>query len=241
VPVKVRALESPGSLDDFETDRLRQALVWPRGQYTYTRASQLTGVPERTLHHWAKQGYLIPDFDDFRPKLWSYRDLVFLRMIAWLRVKGMQPSRVIQHVRQVRKLAEDGDLKIGVIRSQGRSVLLEGENVDRLSAEIVFPELTEFLPEFDLMAPIGINDFHGKIWGPNLVRPSRRTSLSPWVMSGEPCLTGTRIPTSTIFALRSDRDLQPEQIVTLYPGTDLEAIRDAIDLESRLRGLAQAA
>src|SRR5207245_2184675 len=91
-------------LDQFETDQLREALLWPRGQYTYTRASQLTGVPERTLHHWAREKYLVPDFDDLRPKLWSYRDLVFLRMIAWLRAKKMPAPRVIHHVREIRQL-----------------------------------------------------------------------------------------------------------------------------------------
>lgn len=228
-------------LDEFEADQLRQALIWPRGQYSYTRASQLTGIPERTLHHWARERFLVPDFDDYRPKLWSYRDLVFLRMVAWLRAMRMPPDRVIKHVRQVRDLVEKGDLPIGKLRSQGRILLVEGETADRITGEQIFAEVTEFLGEFDLVSPIGMTDWRGTVWGPNLVRPSRRTSMSPWVMSGEPCITGTRIPTSTLFALLHERGLEPEKIVPLYPGADLDSVQDAIGLEAKLRGLPQAA
>ena len=172
--VELPIADHPLLLDEFEADQLRQALMWPRGQYSYTRASQLTGIPERTLHHWAQERFLVPDFDDYRPKLWSYRDLVFLGMVAWLRAMGMPPDRVIKHVRQVRDLVEKGDLPVGKLRSQGRILLVEGETADRITGEQIFAEVTEFLGEFDLVSPIGMTDWRGKVWGPNLVRPSRR-------------------------------------------------------------------
>jgi hypothetical protein len=37
-------------------------------------------VPERTLYDWAKSAILVPDYNAGRPKHWSYRDLVFLRL-----------------------------------------------------------------------------------------------------------------------------------------------------------------
>src|SRR2546427_478992 len=73
---------------------LRQAFRVPRGRYSYERASQLSGVPTRTLHHWARTEFMVPDFADLTPKMWSYRDLVFLRLTAWLRAKSMPPAYV---------------------------------------------------------------------------------------------------------------------------------------------------
>jgi uncharacterized protein (DUF433 family) len=63
------------------------------------------------------------------------------------------------------------------------------------------------------------------------------TSISPWVLAGDPCVRGTRIPTAAIRALREDRGLTFANIVELYPGLSTEAAEDADLLERRLRGL----
>jgi uncharacterized protein (DUF433 family) len=70
--------------------------------------------------------------------------------------------------------------------------------------------------------------------GSSIPLNSYRTSISPWVMGGEPCVRSTRIPTAGLYALRSERGLQTERIVALYPGLDVAHVEDAIKLEERL-------
>ena len=56
-----------------------------RGIYEAERAAALAGVPVRTLHHWATTGLLRPSISPDRVRLWSWADLLALRMIDRLR------------------------------------------------------------------------------------------------------------------------------------------------------------
>ena len=49
------------------------------------RAAALSGVPISTVHYWARKNILIPSVSPERRKLWSYPDLMGLRIIYWLR------------------------------------------------------------------------------------------------------------------------------------------------------------
>lgn len=91
-------------LTPAEVRSLARAFRRPVGRYTYERASHLAGVPQRTLHHWAREGIFVPDFDHARPKQWSYRDLVLVRLFVWLRHAGQKPDSASRRVAIVRQL-----------------------------------------------------------------------------------------------------------------------------------------
>jgi uncharacterized protein (DUF433 family) len=247
-------------LTGAERSLIRRALRTPRGRYTAERASQLAGVPVRTLHDWATTGTLRPDGHGVRPRTWSYRDVVYARMLAWLRGKGMPRPQAAAQVARVRRLMAgpdrrdgsdggragegddgwsgdadggNGDLRAAV-RSDGHVLLAGDEAVDPLSGQQVFGELTSFLDAFDPTAPVA-ELAGGPVWGPNLVRPSAHTALSPWVAGGEPCVAGTRVPTAVLYALHVERRLDVGAIAALYPGVGPDQVRDAVALERRLR------
>ena len=181
---------------------------------------------------------MVPDFDDLSPKMWSYRDLVFLRLAAWLRAKRMSPQRVAALVNDVQARLEEADDQTRVIRSDGRMAVLGEALEDWFTGQIILKEVAPvlLLDEFDLLAPIGINELgRQRLWGPNLVFPTARTSITPWIMSGEPCLKNSRIATGSLYALHQDRGLDPDAIAKLYPGVEPASVRDAIALEDRLR------
>jgi uncharacterized protein (DUF433 family) len=94
--------------------------------------------------------------------------------------------------------------------------------------------------KFDLLEPVADIDHLGRrrLWGPNLVRPTDRTAISPWVLGGEPCLRHTRIPTAGLYVMNRDRGLSADDLAALYPEADPEAIDEGITLESRLRAAA---
>ena len=214
------------------------ALRSRRGRYVIERASQLSGIPRSTIYDWRRSYVLVPDFRVATPISWSYRDLVYLRLLAWLRQQHMPRPEAASLVSSIRNRIAAGD-SFERIRSDGRIILTDESYVNEFGGENVFPfdEIVGLMNQFDLSDPIEELG-EASLWGPSLVKPSTLTYISPWVMAGEPCLDNTRIPTASIFALATDRGLQASQISALYPGICNAAVEDAIQLERRLRRAA---
>ncbi|MGH9118061.1 MAG: DUF433 domain-containing protein [Acidimicrobiales bacterium] len=209
----------------------------PRGRYSAERACQLSGVPARTLYDWADARVLVPDYATARPKAWSYRDLGFARLLAWLRQKGNDRPDAAERVAHLRSLMADSAQQVTEVRSDGSVVLLGTETVDRLTGQQVLNGMASFLAVFDLLEPIAELG-RKRLWGPDLLTPTHLTAISPWVMGGEPVVRATRIPTASLHALHYERGLETARIVALYPELDAEQVEDAIGLEDRLRRAA---
>lgn len=210
-----------------------RALRRPRGFYDAKRASQLSGVPRSTINQWARSELLEPDWNSLSPRGWSYRDLLYLRLFAWLRKRGMETSGASERVRLISRVLAVQRID-PTVRSDGQHAFLSDETIDRFSGQQAFDGMTFFLSMFDIAQPID-KVSRTAMWGPGLIYPSSHTHISPWVLSGEPCVIRSRIPTSTLFALHQERHLPAEKIHLLYPQVAIEAIQDAIDLEERLR------
>ena len=216
---------------------LLDAFRVPRGRYKAGRAAQLSGVPERTIYDWARHGALVPDFPNARPKRWSYRDLVYLRLLVRLRTLGMDRDAASRCVAQTRDLLASGEVQVGSVHIARTGVYLPSESHDRLSGQGTISEVLALTERFDLLAPLdGVSD--RPLYGPDLVYPSEHTYISPWVMGGEPCVNETRIPTATVIALVELRGLTTGDVLALYPSLTTEGVEDAVALERRLGGIA---
>lgn len=55
------------------------------GCYETGRAAALAGVPVSTVYYWARERVVVPTISQVRPILWSYADLMALRIVYWLR------------------------------------------------------------------------------------------------------------------------------------------------------------
>lgn len=224
-------------LTDEESGIVWDSLAQPIGRYDSDRASQLSGIPRRTINYWFQQQLLIPD--EPLDRRWSYRDLVFLRVFAWLRTKRMPPEAAAYRVNALRRAHFDQVARITSVRSQGKELLLGDESIDRISGEMVFSEVASFFSELRLEALTGAADLQsGRYQGPDLLRPRPRITIRPAVLSGEPCIRGTRIATSALYTLSQERGLEPARIARLYPGTTRVDVTQAIDLEESLRPAA---
>jgi uncharacterized protein (DUF433 family) len=114
-----------------------------------------------------------------------------------------------------------------------------GFDEDELTGQGVLATMVDIVATFDVLAPLDTDEQgRARLWGPNLVRPSANTAISPWVMRGEPVVRGSRISTGALFVLNTNRGLAPDDIVALYPGLTAEAVSDALALEARLRHAA---
>ena len=226
------------------SERERRAVAYslrnPRGRYSSSRAAQLSGVPQRTIYDWLHKGIYPTDYPDARPATWSYRDLVLLRLLAWLRQGRMQRPLAAEKVASVRTQLSRG-LDIQRIHATRSEVLISGDPDTRYEDDserlLPFEDFYQLLNTFDVLEPVEElrPGSRGDVWAPDLVTPSLHSTISPWVMAGEPCVKNSRIPTATLFALRTERNLPVELIVRLYPGLDQLAVEDVTNLERRLR------
>lgn len=215
------------------------ALRHARGRYESGRASQLSGIPRSTVYEWRRSKIYVPDFDAEAPTAWSYRDLVYLRLLAWLRQVGMERHTAANQVSTIKKEVASGR-EIRRLFASRDTLVADDERTSRVTGHSLLPfdDLFGLFRVFDLLEPIA--ELGGKelrrLWAPDLVTPSSFTFISPWVMAGDPCVARTRIPTASIHALREERGLESARIVELYPGLTVEAADDAYGLERRLRG-----
>ncbi|HEV2997770.1 MAG TPA: DUF433 domain-containing protein [Solirubrobacteraceae bacterium] len=212
----------------------------PRGAYSADRAAALSGVPRSTVHYWARREILVPSVSAERVRLWSYSDLLALRIIAWLRATKTAPDgqavppTAMNAVRTaLRELAgidlalwtEDGSPNLAVDRG-GRIVL----NADTSPAH---PDGQAVLDAqaLDLLRPFAVGRL---VRGPDLVTPRPRLRIVPGKLAGAPHVHRTRIETEALAALRR-RGLSVGKITALYPAIETADVEDALDLERELQ------
>lgn len=235
--VRTPVITDNGSYGNGRADRtpLLDAFRFPRGRYRAERAAQLSGVPARTIYDWALHGVLTPDFPHAKPKRWSYRDLVYLRLLVRLRELGMPRDAASARVAETRSLLGRGEVPVTSLRITKTGIYFADKTFDRVSGQETMYELLELTERFDLTAPLeGVSD--RPLSGPDLAYPSEHTYISPWIMGGEPCVNDTRIPTSTVMALVELRGLTIGNVLALYPSLTEATALDAVALERRLSG-----
>jgi uncharacterized protein (DUF433 family) len=151
----------------------------------------------------------------------------------------MDRPQVAARVAKVKRELSENEDAFSTVRSDGVSILRDDELIDETSGQQAFAQVVKYLDAFNLNAPLDVNEFRkgSTLWGPNLVRPSARTAMSPWIMGGDPCIEQTRIPTIGVYELSRERGLDEGAIADLYsiePG----AVSDALSLENRLHQAA---
>ena len=215
------------------------------GCYEARRAAALSGVPQSTVYDWARKGIVVPSISAEREKLWSYADLMTLRIVSWLRhPKGsavhVRPASAMRRVREaLRQLDERGlDLWDGqdgqsplVVDRSGEIIILEGDFATNVDGQGRLR---------DLLDPLGPFDRSDGCQGPDLRRPRAHLRIVPGKCAGEPHLVGSRLTTPTIAALAC-RGFGIDDLARLYPDETRESIAEAIELETALGSLDVAA
>lgn len=207
-----------------------------RGVYPADRASALAGVPRSTLYYWARHDVWEPSLRGTRPKLWTYADVLAVRIIYWLRsVKDRDP--------EARSSMPEVRTALATIRSEGAEiwhtdvrVFVDREGHVFFSApsgtwragkpgQAVMPAVLDVLSEF----PTG----PGRT-GPDLQRPRPHLRIIPGKLGGEPHVEATRISTRTVAALIRD-GLDDRQVLRLYGDLTAESVAECWDLEKQLQ------
>ncbi|MDX2520607.1 MULTISPECIES: DUF433 domain-containing protein [Streptomyces] len=189
-------------------------------------AAALTGATLRQLAHWrnpaaAKGALLIPEVSAERPILYSFRDLIALRLCVQMR-KETSLHKIRDAVRSLRvNLGEREHLSTYRLVADGHHIYLvePAQATDLLhGGNGVIHQVVDALKPF----------YRGGRHIPDLYQPRDHLRVDEDVRGGEPVIDGTRIPAADVAALVRD-GIAPERIVDFYPGVSAAAARDALD------------
>lgn len=221
-----------------------------RGAYPADRAAALSGVPLSTVHWWARNDVLVPSVSAHRVKLWSFSDLMGLRMIYWLRQTKQAPDgaavprTAMPAVRRalgqldeldLRLWSEDRGPAVAVDRG-GNVVILSAPDAEAAHRQRALDAGADEL--LQLTAPFTTAE---GARGPDLHAPRPLIRIVPGKIGGSPHVAHTRLESQALGALAMS-GLPVAKIYRLYPGTQRGAIDDALDLEQELaRNLQRAA
>lgn len=208
------------------------------GCYDASRVASLAGMPVSTVYDWARKDVIVPSISAERTKLWSYADLMGLRVVYWLRHRkpDATPASPMRAVREALGALDDagldlwspGDKGLDVsplrVDGTGRIFVVDAKQVRTVDGQGLLDG------SFDLLGPFDHGDGNS---GPDLRRPRPHLRIVPGKLSGEPHLAHSRLTTLAVAAL-SRRGYDTATIQRLYPDEDAVAIEEAIDLELQL-------
>jgi uncharacterized protein (DUF433 family)/DNA-binding transcriptional MerR regulator len=202
-----------------------------RGVYNARRAAALSGVPQSTLHYWARAGIYLPSIAEGpRDRLWSWGDLLALRALDWFRrMKGLEglPRVSMQHIRRALREIDS----VGLSRDQLGQIVAESRNgslflkLDGAAVRAV-PGRQAALPDtLEVVQPYNN--------APHLLEPRPLLRIRPGKLHGEPHVLRTRVPTATLFHLQQ-MGYGLEEIRAMYPVASPEALAQALEFEQSL-------
>lgn len=213
-----------------------------RGAYSADRAAALSGVPLSTVHWWARNDVLVPSISAERVKLWSFPDLMGLRIIYWLRQTKKAPDgaavprTAMPAIRRALGQLSELDLRLWS-EDTGPAV-----TVDRGGNVVILTESDGEAPHRQRSMPAGADELlpvtapfqtvEGAR-GPDLHAPRPRLRIVPGKLGGAPHVAHTRLESQALGSLAAS-GLPTAKVYRLYPNVEPSAIDDALDLERQL-------
>lgn len=201
--------------------------------YTPELAVKLSGATPYQLTKWRRQGLLVPEVQPSRPPLYSFRDVVALRAMVFLRAKtSAQKLSMAWGKLDVVAVADHPaaftfgtDGKVIFVQTPRGDVVDLTDKTGHTVAEYTFEELFQ---EFE--------NFKGNLVV-KLERPGRSLVVHPRTLGGFPVIEGTRVPFDTIAQLVDDEDIFAEDIPAMFPRVSVEAARDAVEFSRSLEAV----
>jgi uncharacterized protein (DUF433 family) len=217
------------------------------GCYDATRAAALSGVPKSIVYWWASHDVVVPSVSPSQEKLWSYSDLMALRIVSWLRHpkslrdSGPLPASPMPQVRRALALLDAAGMDLWR-RDQvaGSPVLVDGRGqvFVRVDDQILnLHSQPVLLPVDALMLTEPFREAGGD--GPDLLQPRPHLRIVPDKVSGEPHVEHSRVTTQTLAAL-AVRGCAAAAIANMYDLSP-DAVAEALDMERQLTGDTAAA
>lgn len=195
----------------------------------------LSGATRRQLYDWRRKGILVPEVSAENPPLYSFRDVVALRTVAFLRARTS-----LQKLRKAFSMLKTFDFtehpstyRFG---TDGKTIAAQDEDgnvVDLVNREgqLYLFTLEEVFRSFTNFRDEPVVDFE---------HPRPLLELNQHRLGGWPTIAGTRVPYDAVADLLQDGTYSVEDVRLFYPTVSPSAARDALsfafDVEQHLRG-----
>lgn len=192
-------------------------------------ASLLTGASPSQLRAWRQKSILVPEVSEKRPPLYSFRDLVALRSIAFLRARTSS-QRVSKAFRSLDLLDLTEHPSKYRFATNGDTIVVdhgEGYQIDLVRA----PGQLQFHTFAEIMAPF--ENFRGDQVA-HFEQPSQHVSVRLRRLGGWPTVIDTRIPYEAIVSLVDFKTVGPEDVPRYYPNVSAEAAADVLEFHRKI-------
>ncbi|ANE03102.1 DUF433 domain-containing protein [Corynebacterium crudilactis] len=192
----------------------------------------LTGVTESQLRGWSKKGILVPEINEARPMLYSFRDVVALRVIAKFRAE-LSLQRISAVLRNLEENEFTEHLSEYRFAFDGKSIRVkDGDSwmdIDQQSGQWEFISFEDVYQAF--------NNFKGEVV-PDLLNPAPGIEVDAGTLGGAPRVEGSRIPTDALTELLRDPDTSEEEIREFYPALRAVDLKNVGKFDSVVYGAA---
>lgn len=211
--------------------------------YSAKLASALSGATESQLRYWRQsrkgaEPLLVPEYGS-RPVLYSYSDLVALRMFVRMRER-MPLQKVRRAVAYVQSQLPPGSH----ISSETLRALPGGRSA------VWFRAGEEYVDTVEHPGQRGFREVMVSIFRsfetargqevPDLERPAAGLVINPTVRGGTPVAEGTRVTFDLLAGLRAD-GFSVAEVRELYPGVSQESVDGAVQFAQQVEELTKAA
>lgn len=182
---------------------------------------------------------MVPSVSAERVKLWSYADLMGLRVIYWLRHTKTAddgydvPPASMPAVRKALSSLRELDLELWTEQSGPQVAVDRGGQVVLNPKELPETVTHQTMADTDVLGLTYPFPTGEGVHGPDLHKPRPHLRIVPGKLAGSPHVERTRMETRALAAL-ARREMTGEKIIRLYPFVSPEALREAIDLERQL-------
>ena len=191
----------------------------------------LTGASIKQLRRWSASGLLKPEAHEHRPMMYSFRDLIALRSIVYLRRETS-----LQRVRKALANLDVIDLTEHPSSyrffTDGRSIAVGDPNEDDVVVDLVKERgqttdltLAAVYDRFETKAGRVVESF---------LKPKPRLEVNPRRMGGWPTIQGTRITYDTLADLVDDETIRIEDVPKYYP-VSIQDVREALDFAHKVK------
>ncbi|MFB0835711.1 DUF433 domain-containing protein [Arthrobacter halodurans] len=195
-------------------------------------AAVLTGTTVSQLRRWRREDVFEPEVPpaDGGGLQYSYRDLMALRTIAFLRAKiSLQRIRLALSV--LRKLSYDEHLSAYKFGADSRSVVLADEDGNHIEL-VGQPGQLRMFTFGEIFAPF--TNLHGDNVVP-FQRPMPHLEVDADKMGGWPTIANTRVAFDAVAGIVDGDTITVDQVSHFFPTVTTAAAQDAIRFDDMVR------